>query len=186
MSNDNQNAKATLSTVMIAVVTTVGVLGGALFANWDKIFPQSTDQVGTNVPQPESPEGDGPPVHNPSSEASPKAQKNCVGFNIKYYPLFLFEGRPPASNVGFIITVFPGQPAAVAGLRQGDVILSINGRPITSVQVIPEVISNLEDDDTVFIRIVRPSDFTISSQEVTVFGPFDEGDFEVALQPCST
>lgn len=44
MSSENQNSK---SVIVVAVITTIGVLGGALFTNWDKIFKDSPSTLGS-------------------------------------------------------------------------------------------------------------------------------------------
>ena len=55
MSNEQQSPKITL---IIAIITVLGGLGGSLFANWDKIFPS------TNTPKPK-PTETSPTVKSP-------------------------------------------------------------------------------------------------------------------------
>jgi membrane-associated protease RseP (regulator of RpoE activity) len=188
MSNNNQNSKAPSGAVTIAVITTIGVLGGALFANWDKVFPQSPDRAGDSTPHSESSPrgGNESSMQVPSDEVSPNARRNCVGLTYAHFPQFFLDvNQPPIFNVGVITTVFAGQPAHAAGLQQGDIVVSINGRPITGIQTMQEIIADLENDETVFIRAFRPSFFSINNQGVEVFGPYTEGTVEVKLQQCS-
>jgi len=51
--------------------------------------------------------------------------------------------------------VAPGGPAEQAGIRAGDVIVSINGRPVTDAAVVPEAIGGSKVGDTLEFGIVR-------------------------------
>lgn len=45
MSTDDQNSK---SVIIVIIITTIGVLGGALFTNWDKVFKNSFSATSGN------------------------------------------------------------------------------------------------------------------------------------------
>jgi membrane-associated protease RseP (regulator of RpoE activity) len=51
--------------------------------------------------------------------------------------------------------VAPGGPAEQAGIRAGDVIVSINGRPVTDAALVPEAIGGSKVGDTLEFGIVR-------------------------------
>lgn len=52
MSTENQNSK---SVIVVTIITTIGVLGGALFTNWDKVFKNSPSTASTSSSTPSSP-----------------------------------------------------------------------------------------------------------------------------------
>jgi len=61
-----------------------------------------------------------------------------------------FQALGLASNVGILLSrVYEGGPAAAAGLRRNDVILSINGEPIRSGQQARLLVAGLRPGDTV-------------------------------------
>ncbi len=54
--------------IIVALITVVGVLGGALFANWDKVFPPGKDEPSHVTPSSSTPRSP------PYSESHPPAQ----------------------------------------------------------------------------------------------------------------
>ena len=67
-----------------------------------------------------------------------------------------------------VVEVSPGGPAAVAGMRAGDVIVSVNGRAVTgekSARQVVRIIRDVQPDTTVTIRALRGGvarDFTVT------------------------
>jgi putative serine protease PepD len=51
--------------------------------------------------------------------------------------------------------VFPGTPAAKAGLKDGDVITAIDGRPIAADGDVSEVLGRLKPGDTITVTYSR-------------------------------
>ena len=60
-----------------------------------------------------------------------------------------------------------GGPAAQAGIRTGDVIVSIAGKPTASTTALSEVLATLRPGQSVAVRIVR-QDGTESTVQVTL------------------
>jgi S1-C subfamily serine protease len=54
-----------------------------------------------------------------------------------------------------VMSVVPGTGAATAGIKQGDVIVGINGTTITSAQDVASIISSLHPGDVIKVKIVR-------------------------------
>jgi len=61
-------------------------------------------------------------------------------------------------NQGILVTeVFPGDPAAKAGIRPEDIIIEINAKPITTSRELTRVIADAGVGDTVRIKVLRNS-----------------------------
>jgi S1-C subfamily serine protease len=59
------------------------------------------------------------------------------------------------SSGAVVMSVIAGTGASKAGLKQGDVIVGVNGTPITSAQDITSVLSSLRPGDRVTLQMVR-------------------------------
>ena len=59
------------------------------------------------------------------------------------------------SSGAVVMSVIAGTGAFKAGLKQGDVIVGVNGTPITSAQDITSVLSGLRPGDTITLQVVR-------------------------------
>src|ERR1039457_2065918 len=59
------------------------------------------------------------------------------------------------SSGAVVMSVIAGTGASKAGLKQGDVIVGVNGTPITSAQDITSVLSGLRPGDRVTLQVVR-------------------------------
>jgi putative serine protease PepD len=59
------------------------------------------------------------------------------------------------SSGAVVMSVIAGTGAFKAGLKQGDVIVGVNGTPITSAQDITSVLSGLRPGDTITLQMVR-------------------------------
>ena len=51
--------------------------------------------------------------------------------------------------------VLPGSPAVAAGLKQGDIILAVNGNEITTMQQLPRVIAGIAAGDEADLTVWR-------------------------------
>jgi S1-C subfamily serine protease len=56
-----------------------------------------------------------------------------------------------------VMSVVPGSGAANAGIKQGDIIVAINGTAITSAQDVSSVISSAHPGDTIKVKLIRGS-----------------------------
>ena len=54
----------------------------------------------------------------------------------------------------FVVQVIPGSPAQKAGLKQGDVIVSVNGRPIASADDLTSTMTSYDPGQTVTLGVV--------------------------------
>lgn len=68
----------------------------------------------------------------------------------------LSSAPPRGANAGLtVLHVFRNTPAAAAGLRPGDVLLSINDQPATSARAVMQQVLNTAPGDRLAMRIVR-------------------------------
>jgi S1-C subfamily serine protease len=61
------------------------------------------------------------------------------------------------STGAVVMSVIAGTGAQKAGVKQGDIIVGVNGTPITSAQDITSVLSNLHPGDRITLQLVRGS-----------------------------
>ena len=80
-----------------------------------------------------------------------------------------------------MIAVFAGSPASKAGLREGDVVVSIDGRPVRSTEEISKALSALDPGDSVVLDVVDRS----GPRRVTVTVGQAAGDGAGRLTPSS-
>ncbi len=72
-------------------------------------------------------------------------------------PTLQAEYNFTVSSGAVVMSVVPGSGAASAGIKQGDVIVAINGTAITSAQDVTSVISSAHPGDTITVKVVRGS-----------------------------
>jgi serine protease Do len=66
-------------------------------------------------------------------------------------------GLPP--NRGeFVQSVQPGEPAEQAGLREGDVVLRVDGKEVTPDQTLSFIVANIEPGKRINLEIIRDGD----------------------------
>jgi S1-C subfamily serine protease len=66
-------------------------------------------------------------------------------------------GLPPETRGAAVIAVFPGSPASKAGLRAGDVVVSIDGRAVSSTEDMSTALRSLDPGDSVVVEVVDQS-----------------------------
>ncbi len=64
-------------------------------------------------------------------------------------------GLPVGQEGALIAQLDPGGPAARAGLRQGDVVVAVEGRPINRLRELPRTIASLKPGSTAAIEVLR-------------------------------
>jgi len=57
----------------------------------------------------------------------------------------------------YVLAVTNDGPAATAGIRDGDVIVSIDGQPVATSDDVAAILAGLQPDDTVTVEVVTPS-----------------------------
>jgi S1-C subfamily serine protease len=66
-------------------------------------------------------------------------------------------GVPPATRGAVVVAVFAGSPAARAGVREGDVIVSSNGSPVTSSEDVTKALLTLDPGDSMVLELLDRS-----------------------------
>jgi serine protease Do len=61
----------------------------------------------------------------------------------------------PANRGEFVQSVQPGEPAERAGLQQGDVVLKVDGKDVTTEQTLSFIVANIEPGRRINLEIVR-------------------------------
>lgn len=85
-----------------------------------------------------------------------KVERGWLGVMIQSVNEDLAAGLNLPSAEGAIVSqVTPGGPAEKAGIRQGDVIIAVNGERIEEMRELPRVIAGIEAGDTASIEIWR-------------------------------
>ena len=70
-------------------------------------------------------------------------------------PTLQFEYGFTRSTGAVVMSVIPNTGAARAGLRQGDIIISINGESVTGTPDLTSILSGLHSGDTITVGVVR-------------------------------
>ena len=66
-------------------------------------------------------------------------------------------GLPPDTRGAAVIAVFARSPASKAGLREGDVVVSIDGQAVRSTEEISKALRALDPGDSVVLEVVDPA-----------------------------
>ena len=61
----------------------------------------------------------------------------------------------PSNHGEFVQAVEPGEPADKAGLKAGDVVLSVNGKDVTPDQTLSFLVANIEPGTRVPLELIR-------------------------------
>jgi len=63
--------------------------------------------------------------------------------------------KPKSSQGVLVANVQPGSPADLAGVRPGDILLSVNRQPVNSTKQAVEMISKVKDSDSLLLLLRR-------------------------------
>jgi serine protease Do len=66
-------------------------------------------------------------------------------------------GLPPGTRGAGAVAVFAGSPAAKAGLREGDVVVAVGGRPVRSAEAMAKAVAAGKPGDTLVLDVVDQS-----------------------------
>jgi len=94
-------------------------------------------------------------------EEAPEEAKGKLGMSLRNLTPDIAEHLElPRSTPGVVVTdVEPGEAADEAGLRQGDVIVSVNGRPVADVGTFEKATEQARPDGVARLRVRRGSGF---------------------------
>ena len=135
----------------------------------------------------------------PAEEAKPviealrkgeKVQRGYLGIGIRPLDEDTADALGISKNRGeFIGTVQPGQPAAKAGVKEGDIVLKVAGKDVTPDQTLSYIVANIKPGTKIVLDIIRegkPTKVNVtvgerpSEQEIAQsnFNPDEEKEFE--------
>ncbi|HXY55747.1 MAG TPA: M20/M25/M40 family metallo-hydrolase [Nitrospirota bacterium] len=98
--------------------------------------------------------------HGEAVKTAPKTERTV---SLGTIPDFAYQGK------GFRLSgVAPGSPAEAAGMREGDVILAINGREVEGLKGLSDILKSLSPGDRISITFLR--DGTERATEAVVKG----------------
>jgi S1-C subfamily serine protease len=66
-------------------------------------------------------------------------------------------GLPPDTRGAGAVAVFSGSPAAGAGMREGDVVIAIGGRPVRSAAAMTKAVAATKPGDSLVLDVVDQS-----------------------------
>jgi putative serine protease PepD len=91
-----------------------------------------------------------------SDEIIATGQVTHSSFGIQVAPIIsAVAGEPGAKDGVYVVAVVPGGPADRAGLRAGDIITELDGKPVTSAEDLQAVTLTKKPGDTVKVTYVR-------------------------------
>ena len=83
-------------------------------------------------------------------------ERGYLGVSIQAVEGDLAESLGLPKNRGeFVQSVVPGEAADRAGIRAGDVVVSVNGEPVTSEQTLSFLVANIAPGETVPVELIR-------------------------------
>lgn len=124
------------------------------FTSWDSI---QQEPIASRTPDDSafSPTASGNPVLSPDSIPQDVPESTSV-HGICGDPVSAFNQHYYALPQGLYITkVISGSCAAAAGLRSGDILLTINGVPVTGLQTLADIFSACEPGTEVTVSLYR-------------------------------
>ncbi len=110
-----------------------------------------------------------------SKPADPRAWIGATFDSIDTAAAAVQLGLPPGTRGAAVIAVFARSPASKAGLREGDVVVSIDGRPVRSTEEISKALSALDPGDSIVLEVIdrsgpRRVTVTVAKRPATVPG----------------
>ena len=112
------------------------------------------------------------------------ARRGWLGVRIQSVTPELAEGLKMARPMGALIAaVTEGGPAAKAGIKQGDVVISFNGQEIAEMRHLPRIVAETPYDTSVPVTVLRqgkqPRAVVFARPAVFVAGPAQQGGVQV-------
>ena len=79
--------------------------------------------------------------------------------------------RPEEPQSFVVITVFPGSPAEEAGIKEGDVLVEVDGKKVESYKQVIRQLRNRKAGDKVILKIKRDDETIEKKVTLKVFEP---------------
>lgn len=109
--------------------------------------------------------------------------KSCIGV---LHSFLSFEGPEPIEGA-FVTETMSFMPAAREGLAVGDLIVEVNGEPVTESSSL-SAIQDTEVGGSVYVSVIRPSAYSLGTGEegdpYTITSPYQQLYFEIPTEAC--
>ncbi len=88
---------------------------------------------------------------------APSRARPDLGVRLRVIPPFALPAnvRGTRSQLLWVVLVRPGRPAALAGIRPGDILLALDGKPVSGVEDSVGIMQTHRWGDTVVLTILR-------------------------------
>lgn len=108
-----------------------------------------------------------------------ETRRGWLGVRIQTVTNELAEGLQMATPSGALVSeIFPDGPAAKGGLKQGDVIISFNKKPVREMRDLPRIVAETNIGDKVLVEVLRRG--KVMKKSVTV-GRLEEAEANGAM-----
>jgi len=91
----------------------------------------------------------------PSNTVKQVVADLVAGKTVQHAYLGVSVGANPSGTGAVVATVRAGSPAAAAGVKSGDVVVAVNGKPVTSANELTSAIAALRPGDTAKLQVRR-------------------------------
>ena len=140
------------------------------------VVPQQGQGQGQIVPIPQSQSSGGSTQPSPPTPQYQSTQQGYLGVGVATITPQLQQQYGLSSSTGVLVASIDGSgPALKAGIQQGDIIVSINGTPVTQAEQVVSLIATMKAGDSVSLVIDRNGQsatlqVTLAAKAVSVTG----------------
>lgn len=106
--------------------------------------------------------------------------KRCIGVTHRFYQNITLHQNQPTISASVINSIVEGSTASFSKLRQGDMIIAINGELVTSISTLKE--QTIRSESYINLRVLRPSSYSFNNNGYTIYPPYKEYNLQIAVK----